>query len=56
MRGDFLKQSTGFGIIRGKSCQRQPHMGQDFPRGVLGISDRWHAGVTAGCTSPKRQL
>ncbi len=22
-------------LIRGKSCQRQPHMGQDLPRGVL---------------------
>ncbi len=22
-------------LIRGKSCRRQPQMGQDFPRGVL---------------------
>ena len=23
-------------LIRGKSCQRPLHVGQDFPRGVLG--------------------
>ncbi len=26
-------------LIRGKSCKRQPQMGQDFPRGVLATSD-----------------